>query len=252
MSKSGVSKSVWESYKGIQQMGVIVLGSLGILSWSRTEIMDAIKILKAGVFTVNEITQLFAMGLLLFTIILMICWIWATHLELRMLEAWFSELTPPGSHAASLITVFLALFLILLAALYQKLILYALAFSAFKTFEVWVLWFRDQKMLQFFKTASSHELSELTKTARETIAKYYLGRPQLPMSALFSTVCLVVIAILDNQPWFEPTPPTFRSCVAYALMMIAIILNELVYLYWRYRRNRAIFLCQEAVNASTD
>lgn len=197
----------------------------------------------------NEVTQLFAVGLLLFTVILIICWIWATHLELRKLETWFLDLSPPGSHAASILTVFLAFFLILLAALYQHLFWYALVFSAFKAFEVWVLWFRDQKMSLFFQEASRHDPSEPHKTARQTIAKYYLGRPQLPMSALFSTCCVVVIAILGNQPWFEPTPPALRSCLGYAMIIMTILVNELVYLYWRYQRDRSLFRCQEAINA---
>lgn len=176
--------------------------------------------------------------LLFMTLIHIAGWYFAVSGEIEMGRQYIGEFLPdvPDLKIQALA---MAGLLGVLVYVSDRPVVYSAIFSSQKLLEVWLLWIRDSKLREAFETARrAAPLDDRRRKKWDIIEQYYLRKPQLPLAITMMCFALagLVLSVYGENSSYERV---FLSS-AYGFLILAIVINEVVYRLWRNTRDDAL------------
>lgn len=182
----------------------------------------------------------FAMQVLLFVllVVLVFRWIIATHHELDMwltyLEHPFTRQEMYGAICGISVTVGL------MAAFPHKVLLVTGLFTAYSLLNYWTQWLCNDHFSHALAKTRKMRISKDNSQVLEVMEHYWLKQPQLGRIA--TTMFFSAIAFsfaLAGAFQQAPQKNTFEL-IAYAVLILTILVSEIVIAIWRYKLDRGI------------
>jgi len=225
----------WERLRKLSDLGTTLVIAIALLSASKNRIIKLFMEPELPQFPVD----LLSVFLLFATLALIFLYIKDVSGELQMLKDYFEEFVPQIPRSTFYLILFLALTLGVLGYFSNRIIIYSIIFACLKLLTLWAIWLVNSKVrsvLEYIRKEPT--IDNERKRELAVIENYYLKTPQFPLSItlLFASLVCFNIALLGKFAATQTATTTF-FIIAYSGMIAIIVLNEIIYAIWRYKRD---------------
>jgi hypothetical protein len=175
------------------------------------------------------------------TVILVFRYVFAVGGEMQMLRVHLTEHVPPPPYQVFFFTIAFSILLGFLAYFSNKIIVFTILFVIYNLGDLWGQAMRDKALKEALSTAKTRQVDQTHHQVLIAIERYYMERPQVHRTTtimFFSFVALVLSILSSEQRWGSIGP--WLECMAYAVMVLNIVISEYVIFRWRCDRNNVL------------
>jgi len=224
----------WSRLFRLRNAGILLVTAVALTFVGREWLDDALTDWSSSDFVVKKLY----LGLFLATLLLLLMWWYVTDHELEMLKRIGLGVLPPVQNTGPLAVGAAAIALTGLVLTANRPLFYAAILAFLKAVEVAEGGKMIRTIEQGIVDARQIRRSEVRSAQLDALHHYYVGRPTRRVGFICLGLALIALALaLAADLWLDPPMARSARGVSAAVLILAVVGNELIYAAWRRKRD---------------
>jgi len=227
----------WESLEFYLNIAVALIVAVGVSVFSKNR-WDQLWPIS---LSPEYLSSVLGLVLLATTVFLVFLYVFAVRCEMKMLKVHLTEHVPSPTPQVFFFTIAFSIILGLLAYFSNKITVFTILFVIYNLGDLWGQAMRDKAIKAALAAAKTQPTGQTRHKVLTAIERYYVERPQVHRTTtiMFFSFVALILSILGREqslgsigPWLE--------CVAYAVMVLNIVISEYVIFRWRRESDKVL------------